>query len=184
MKDYFELELDYDKFHKRAEGTQTKWTLCTYGTRIKTFRNPENNNQWDNVEINLTEEFKKLFKQFGINLSGDLQQAICAQTEKSFFESLLRLLKLTLQMRNSITGTDVDYLLSPVQNAEGYFYDSRKGDKSLPANADANGAYNIARKGLWVIQQIKQTPQGQKAKLSISNKEWLKFAQEKPYLKD
>lgn len=184
VKDYFELELDYDKFHKRAEGTQTKWTLCTYGTRIKTFRNPENNNQWDNVEINLTEEFKKLFKQFEINLSGDLQQAICAQTEKSFFESLLRLLKLTLQMRNSITGTDVDYLLSPVQNAEGYFYDSRKGDKSLPANADANGAYNIARKGLWVIQQIKQTPQGQKAKLSISNKEWLKFAQEKPYLKD
>jgi CRISPR-associated protein Cpf1 len=80
-------------------------------------------------------------------------------------------------MRNSITGTDVDYLISPVLNAKGEFYDSRSCGKNLPENADANGAYNIARKGLWIINQIKQSDDLSKLKLAITNKEWLKYAQ-------
>ena len=60
---------------------------------------------------------------------------------------------------------------------------ARPPNDTLPLNADANGAYNIARKGLWVINQIKQTDDLKKLKLVISNKEWLHFAQNKPYLK-
>jgi hypothetical protein len=52
-----------------------------------------------------------------------------------------------------------------------------------PENADANGAYNIARKGLWLVRQIKQTHPGDKIDFAITNKEWLQFAQDKPYLK-
>jgi len=80
-------------------------------------------------------------------------------------------------MRNSITGKDTDYLVSPVVNGRGDFYDSRTADDSLPKNADANGAYNIARKGLWVIEQLRQTEDLKKLKLAISNKEWLHFTQ-------
>ena len=80
-------------------------------------------------------------------------------------------------MRNSITGTDTDYMTSPVANAKGKFYDSRNNNPTLPENADANGAYDIARKGLWVIEQIKQADDLKKVKLAISNKEWLVFAQ-------
>ena len=87
------------------------------------------------------------------------------------------MLHLTLQMRNSITGTETDYLISPVMNAKGEFYDSRACGKNLPENADANGAYNIARKGLWVIEQIKHADDLTKIKLAISNKEWMRFAQ-------
>ncbi|WP_255577694.1 hypothetical protein [Elizabethkingia sp. JS20170427COW] len=29
-------------------------------------------------------------------------------------------------------------------------------DDSLPKDADANGAYHIAKKGLWVLEQINQ----------------------------
>ena len=36
-KDWFEFNLDYDKFGTKAEGTRTKWTLCTQGNRICTF---------------------------------------------------------------------------------------------------------------------------------------------------
>ena len=62
-------------------------------------------------------------------------------------------------------------------NANGEFYDSRTCGKNLPVNADANGAYNIARKGLWAIEQIKQADDLTKLKLAISNKEWMRFAQ-------
>ena len=56
------------------------------------------------------------------------------------------------------------------------------GEKTeLPIDADANGAYNIARKGLMLINQIKETSDedilNNKVKFNITNKEWLKFAQ-------
>ena len=47
-----------------------------------------------------------------------------------------------------------------------------------------DGAYNIARKGLMLIRKIQKTPEGEKPNLTITNREWLQFAQEKPYLKD
>jgi CRISPR-associated protein Cpf1 len=47
----------------------------------------------------------------------------------------------------------------------------------MPENADANGAYNIARKGLMIIEQIKQSDDCAKVKLDISNKRWLQSAQ-------
>ena len=85
-------------------------------------------------------------------------------------------------MRNSKTGTDIDYLQSPVADENGVFYNSVACDDTLPKNADANGAYNIARRGLWMVRQIKAADDLKKVKLAISNKEWLQFAQEKPYL--
>lgn len=83
-------------------------------------------------------------------------------------------------MRNSISGqADVDYIISPVKNACGEFYDSRKYNSSshLPCDADANGAYNIAKKGLWAINQIKTAEAETKVNISISNAKWLQYAQ-------
>lgn len=180
-KDWFEFNLDYDKFGTKAEGTQTRWTLCTRGTRICTFRNSDKNSQWDNKEIDLTKEMKALFELYHIDICGNLKESICSQTDKTFFTGLLHLLKLVLQMRNSITGTETDYLVSPVADENGNFYDSRFCDNTLPLNADANGAYNIARKGLMLIEQIKETKDLANFKYDISNKAWLNFAQQKPY---
>lgn len=181
-RDWFEFAFDYNNFGTKAEGTKTKWTLCTYGTRIKTFRNPAKLNQWDNEEVVLTEEFKKLFNESGIDINGNIKDAICQLKEKKYLETLMHLMKLLLQMRNSVTNSEIDYLLSPVADENGNFYDSRTCDSSLPKDADANGAYNVARKGLWVIEQIKNT--NDKPRLAMTNKEWLKFAQDKPYLNE
>ena len=179
--DYFEFEFDYSKFTTRADGTQTDWKICTYGERILTFRNPEQVNKWDNKEVVLTKEFKSFFEEKGIDFNSELKEQICARDDKDFFKGLLHLFKLTLQMRNSITNSEVDYLISPVQNSSGNFYDSRKADSTQPKDADANGAYHIAKKGLWVLQQINQheSDDWKKLKLAISNKEWLQFVQEK-----
>lgn len=183
-KGWFEFAFDYNDFTTKAEGTRTQWTLCTQGERIRTFRNPQKNNQWDDERIVLTDAFKQLFDKYDIDINGNIKEAISEQTDAQFFKDLLGLMKLLLQMRNSITNSEEDYLLSPVADDAGHFFDSREGISSLPIDADANGAYNIARKGLWVIRKIQETLSGEKTSLSITNKEWLQFAQTKPYLND
>lgn len=183
-KDWFEFAFDYSEFTSKAEGSRTNWTLCTYGERIETFRDEKQNSNWATRKINLTDKFKELFEKHKIDIQADLKEAISQQDSADFFKGLLYLLKLTLQMRNSEIGTEIDYMQSPVADANGNFYNSDTCDDSLPKNADANGAYNIARKGLWIVQQIKAADDLKNVKLSISNKEWLKFAQEKPYLNE
>jgi CRISPR-associated protein Cpf1 len=53
----------------------------------------------------------------------------------------------------------------------------------MPKDADANGAYNIALKGLLTVKRIKQSTDN-KPNLAIKTVDWLKFIQDKPYLKD
>ena len=177
-KDWFEFAFDYNNFHKKLEGTKTKWTLCTYGTRIRTFRNPNKQNQWDNEEVVLTDEFKKVFANADINIKGNLKESICSLTERKNLEPLMQLMKLLLQLRNSMINSEVDYMLSPVSE-NGVYYDSRSCGSNLPIDADANGAYNIARKGLWVLRQIQNSNPNDKLRLTLSNKEWLQFVQDK-----
>ena len=178
-KDWFEFAFDYDNFTTKAEGTKTKWTLYTWGSRIETKRDPKQNNSFVSEEFDLTSRFKALFAEYHINLNGNLMEQICSQGDAVFFKGMHHLLHLTLQMRNSIAGKETDYLISPVMNTNGEFYDSRKCGKRLPENADANGAYNIARKGMWIIEKINNTGDDELSRinLAISNKEWLRYAQ-------
>ena len=173
-RDTFEFTFDYCNFYKeKAEGTRTKWTISSHDKRIIKYKNPDKNNQWDSKDVTLTEEFKSLFEKHGIDIKGKLKEQIVSQSDKTFFEALLNCLKWTLQMRNSRIGTDEDYLVSPVIDEKGEYFDSRTSDNSLPQNADANGAFNIARKGLMIVEQIKRNGD----KIELTNKSWLKFAQ-------
>jgi CRISPR-associated protein Cpf1 len=175
----FEFDFDYSKFADKAYGIRKDWTICTNGERIRTFKNPAKNNEWGNEEIKLSERFKILFEKYSIDLA-NIKNSIQNQTDKKFFDELIFLFKLTLQMRNSITNTDVDYILSPVRDKKGDFYDSRNNIPTLPKDADANGAYNIARKGLMLIDQIKKAEDLSKLKLApITNEQWLTYVQEK-----
>lgn len=183
--DMFEFCIDYGKFPRCNSDYKKTWTVCTNSSRILTCRNKEKNNMWDNKQIVLTDEFKSLFGEFGIDYKGNLKTSILSISNADFYRRLIKLLSLTLQMRNSITGStlpDDDYLISPVANGRGEFYDSRnyKGmNAALPCDADANGAYNIARKALWAISVLKSTPDDMlnKANLSITNAEWLEYTQ-------
>lgn len=182
-KDWFEFEFDYDKFTQKAHGTRTKWTLCTYGMRLRSFKNPTKQYNWDSEVAVLTDEFKRILGEADIDIHENLKDAICNLEGKrrKYLEPLMQFMKLLLQLRNSKAGTDEDYILSPVADENGIFYDSRSCGDELPENADANGAYNIARKGLMMIEQIKDAKDLDNLKFDISNKAWLNFAQQKPY---
>ena len=184
-KDWFEFEFDYDEFTQKAHGTRTRWTLCTHGKRLRSFRNPANQYNWDSEVVALTDEFKRILGEAGIDIHENLKDAISNLEGKrrKYLEPLMQFMKLLLQLRNSKAGTDEDYILSPVADENGIFYDSRSCGDELPENADANGAYNIARKGLMMIEQIKDAKDLDNLKFDISNKAWLNFAQQKPYKK-
>lgn len=177
---YFKFEFDYSNFTYRADGTKTKWVACSVGERIEKFRNPKINNMWDEKTVSVTKEFEDLFEEYGIdfkdghNLTGDIEK----QASKDFFIRLCHCFKLMLQIRNSSIDGSIDYLQSCVMNDQGAFFKTTTANKSLPVDADANGAYNIARKGLWILQQIQNagTNNG-KIRMAISNKEWLEYAQ-------
>lgn len=182
-RDWFEFEFDYDKFTQKAHGTRTKWTLCTYGMRLRSFRNPAKQYNWDPEVVVLTDEFKRILGEAGIDIHENLKDAIrnLEGKRRKYLESLMQFMKLLLQLRNSRKNPEEDYILSPVADENGVFYDSRSCGDTLPENADANGAYNIARKGLMLIRQIKESKELDKVKFDISNKAWLNFAQQKPY---
>lgn len=182
--DLFEFGIDYSDFDGGIVDYQREWTICSYGERIKNFRNAEKNNKYDYDVVYLTESFKSLLNEYSIMSYENLKQDILQISEKAFFERFLKLLSLTLQMRNSVSGDrDIDYMISPVRNNAGEFYDSRKykdnRNNDWPQDADANGAYNIARKALYAVKNIKDASVEEidKVSLAITNKQWLAFAQ-------
>lgn len=184
-EDLIEFDFNYVNFTGGSISYRKKWTVCTYGERLESFRNPDKNSNWDEKEIILTDEFKQLFSQYGIALDENIKESILVQTDKQFFVQLSRLFKLTVQLRNSKTkDTKIDYIISSVRDENGDFFDSRcfmdcEGTSKLPQNADANGAYNIARKALYAIDVIRVTDDRDldRAMIYPKNKEWLEYVQ-------
>ena len=186
-EDLFCIEVDYQKIRPDTKlWNQRVWQIYTYGDRIDTRKE---NSQWQSKQVWLTQEFKQLFKEYDMDYVKDLERQISAQTEADFFRRFLHLLKLTLQMRNSRTVSSADasenqnpnrendYIISPVKHRNGTFYDSRRDYDSWPENADANGAYNIARKGLIMLQNLKGGTD-EKRICDISTETWLKFVED------
>ena len=186
-EDCFVFGFDYGKICDNAD-FKKKWEVYTKGERLV-----YNKTERKNKSINPTEELKSIFDDFGINWNNEdnfIDSVHTIQAEKSnakFFDTLLRMFNATLQMRNSIPNTEIDYLISPVKSEDGTFFDSReelkKGENAkLPIDADANGAYHIALKGLYLLENdFNRNDKG--VIQNISNADWFKFVQEKNYEK-
>lgn len=180
---YFEFSFDYKNFTDRATGPKTKWTVCSYGDRV---RYGMVNGKKVQEKVDITDKISDLLRQYQVSLDCEnLVEEICKVDGKDFYMEFFSCLRLVLQMRNSVSGMardleearKMDYLLSPVKNKTGEFFDSREADGNLlPIDADANGAYNIARKGLWIIEQIRKSADN-RVRLSMTNAEWLEYAQ-------
>lgn len=182
-KNYFEFKFDYVNFDvshlnnpEDAKNTKTLWTACTHDGNI---RLKYNNTTRDSEEIYLTAEFKKLFNDNFIKFDDgeDLIDSIYKADNAEFYTKLMNLLYVLLSLRYYRSGTDTDFILSPIADINGEFFDSTKGWSNMPKNGDANGAYHIALKLLLVIKKINESEDLQKVNLFVTNVEWLNFAQ-------
>ncbi len=186
-QNYFEFAFDYGNFTSKADGTRTQWTLCTHGNKRYVYDKTANSGKGGQKAIDVTAELKAVFDKYGIDYKqgDDLRPFIINKADKSLCTAIIYNLKALLTMRYSNATTGEDFILSPVADDKGVFFDSRDYENMenppLPQDADANGAYHIALKGLWVVKQIQHSESDKldKVKLAITNKEWLNFAQNK-----
>lgn len=177
-KDYFEFSFDYKKFNpsQKFGSYTTAWKACSFG-KIRYHNKRNNKGKWETCSINVTEELKKLFDNADIQYQTgqELKESLSLVKDTKFYKTLFWLLRLLLSLRHSKTGTDDDFILSPIADKNGDFFDSREAKDGKPKDADANGAYNIALKGLWNLQQIKQWDGKSSLNLAMKNEDWFSF---------
>lgn len=191
----FEFTYDIMKYRdQKSYPKKTVWTVCSNVERFRWNRQLNNNNNnkgaYDHYE-NITDNLKKLFEKYHIDYErGDILAQIGVldvRGNESLFRDIIFFFNLICQIRNTdeaaIEEYKRDYILSPVEP----FFDSRKNNgKNLPKNGDDNGAYNIARKGILILDKISSYAKdnGSCQKMSwgdlfISGEEWDNFATKK-----
>lgn len=127
----------------------------------------DDKNVWEAEPINVVEILDQLFANFDKTKSFKVQIEQGVELEKvegrseTAWQSLRYVLDLIQQIRNSGKKKEDDnFLYSPVRSENGEHFDTRNyqnnGELSEIEDADANGAYNIARKGLIMDAHIKQ----------------------------
>ncbi len=189
------------------------WTLCSNVERWYGHRTEKNNNQFwydkfpKTGEGSITEKLHillsaKISNISGMNILEQLENLDATEIKNLIFYfrliSQIRntdwvLYKKIEELKNNETYNfqeswtkkmvyDSDFILSPVEP----FYDSRRADdfgKNLPKNGDDNGAYNIARKGIIMLDNIdafynlsgEEQDKQKFPKLFVSNDEWDEF---------
>lgn len=179
-----EVKIDYD-FDKRCykfsykDKNKNPWILYAY-KGLNRYYYDSKNKQIKSYDLHAN--FESLLSDF------DKKRNINEQIEKKEkfqWNTLVFYWNLLNQIRNTDRkkqGNENDFLQSPVwSKTHSCFYDSRKAGEEMPQNGDANGAYNIARKGILVLDRIRnhaeKDPDFKKSPdLFISNDEWDNFA--------
>jgi len=186
-----------DSFTLTTKNTiRYKW-FQNESPRLRAIKNDEGVRNYEGVdkqqtkrgivkEFDITKYFKGLLENAGILLQmNDLRVAISSykdekEKEKKFYEKLLFTLFLLTETRQNISNTEIDYIHCP----ECGFNSDKQKFQGRNFNGDANGAYNIARKGILILKKIKQFKKKNKdvvkmgwGDLSVSIDEWDKFVQ-------
>ncbi|NLH92473.1 MAG: hypothetical protein GX481_08515 [Atopobium sp.] len=175
----FRFDFDYAQYNLRETLPVTKWSAYTNGNRLI---HQMKNGRHSFESINITEYLKNCLKtnhveySEGENLAEQLNTIKDKKTHAAVRDGLFNAFFWSLQMRNSNSETGEDFIISPVMNHSGDFYCSSEKNADLPVDADASGAYNIARKGLMIKRRIDESKPEDKIDLKISNAEWFEYA--------
>ncbi len=183
-----EFEFDYRKFKTYQTDFKNVWTVSTYGKRI--VMQPDESGHKRMVDFYPTQQIiqafdgKRITLKDGADIKAILETIDANATNASFYSTLFYAFQKTLQIRNSNAETEEDYILSPIAVNGKNFCSADEANKGrdangnwiskLPIDADANGAYHIALKGLYLLRN----PQTKK----VEHEKWLQFMVEKPYL--
>ncbi|PJB08507.1 hypothetical protein CO122_01595, partial [bacterium (Candidatus Gribaldobacteria) CG_4_9_14_3_um_filter_33_9] len=177
-KDRFRFDYQWEQKYKK-EGKEKKYgdidTVFSSVSRLRYDRGKNKTEPYkDKTENSVTNKIKDLFKnRINIIQDANITEKIIKKEKEldaGFFHDLINYFNLILQIRNYDKENGDDYIQCPYCG-----FDSRNSKVDSEqlreiANGDANGAYNIARKGLMLLKRIKANPE--KPNLIISSKDW------------
>ena len=173
----FAFAFDYKNFKTGQTSWKTDWVVYSAAKRL-TF----NTQKGTTDEIHPTEMILNALKARDVQVQDgfDLKKYLASvdpesKAGASFFSELFYAFDRTLQMRNSRSRTEEDYIQSPVKNKSGAFYNSAERPAGLPENADANGAFHIALKGLYLLTEV--IDKGGSKIDRLEHADWFKFVQ-------
>lgn len=192
-KDMFAFQFNYDNFAHYQTMAKKDWIVYTNGSRYVWRRSKEDSKKGYDY-VNPTERLKKLFEENQIDYKdgNSIKIAICNALENNnkLGEGLLYNFRIALRLRNSMTSEEmqIDQIISPVLNSRGEFFETPRviDEKSVvseyPIDADTNGAYHIALKGLYLLTEKFSTLNLEDGKIpkeayDISNAEWFAYRQ-------
>jgi CRISPR-associated protein Cpf1 len=199
-------------FQYKGRNSEKTWTLWSgkNGKPLERYRarRDKDKNQYVVEPIDVKNLLDQLFSNFdkSKSLKEQLRPDVVLPkvNEHTAWETLRFIIDVIQQIRNSgdtnekqeekffgadaTKNQDDNFLLSPVRNEQDEHFDSRKYDTKesleFPNDADANGAFNIARKGIIMYEHIKYWVSNGKQKvkknkgefpdleLFISDEEW------------
>lgn len=165
-------------FHDKLPDNNLKFN--SLGERLR-YKKNKNSRDGQIISYNPTQLLFELFINQKIDLGKEIKkQMINGNFTQEFYKSFIFYLSLILQLRNSDSEKNIDYISCPACG-----FHSDQNFRGQTWNGDANGAYNIARKGLLVVEKIKQScgkKPADKIKyddLKVTMTEWDKFLAQK-----
>lgn len=171
------FRFNYNSFQTYTESFRKNWRIGSAGCRR------EFSAAQKAAMIDLTEAFTALFHDFHIDSLNEPDLFLFMRSIKSgsFWNEFFRLFCLMLQMKNYGVDGEDDWIFSPAISESGHF-NSLLAEENLPKSKEANDAYHIGLKGLYVLNVIqKSTGPVTYKQLSITNGEWMEFIQRKIY---
>lgn len=170
------------------------WTVCSCVTRSR-YEKPDRKqseeqkqntsseqigNKGVHITFWVTDKIKETLEAAGIDYRSNtnIQEQLLARkdsADKSLHKSMVNQFNSILSIRvtdDSKKGipNEHDFIMSPVEP----FFDSRKTKTAFPSNGDANGAYNIARKGLCILNRLNKPS----TDLFIDKLAWQEYVQD------
>jgi len=137
------------------------------------------NSRGRDKEYDINKCLTRLFRENKIDVNGDIIGQITKIKSLKLYQDLFYYLFLATLIRNNVSGSDIDYIQCPSCH-----FHSDGGFQKQKFNGDANGAYNIARKGILILKKIKQFAAQDKdmknfgwKHLTVDINEWDKFTQ-------
>ena len=178
-KDAFEFTFDYRNFKTHQESYRNQWTIYSQQEAWQQEKD-RISGKFSPVFHNPSAEIKTAIKEeIGLQVTDNfdllqlLKEVKAANSTAQFFKKIFYAFKLSIVLRH--TTKEDDKIISPVMNSKGEFFVSRNDIEKnpLPLDADANGAFHIALKGLYLLRNCIKGNKIEK----ISTEDWLKFAQ-------
>ncbi|MCQ2512799.1 MAG: type V CRISPR-associated protein Cas12a/Cpf1 [Lachnospiraceae bacterium] len=163
--DTFFFEFDYADYGITGL-KQSRWTVSSEGGRVRRIKRIDTQ-KWYDVGYDATEALKQLFLENTVALSEHMLKDILDKDNDSFWGKFISAFKVIVSTEYEDMREDASFILSPVKNEKGRYYDSRKEG----VDADVLAARLMARKGRMILDRIHGCPD-ETVTIGITAEDW------------